>query len=356
MRDFPYWVALSKVSSLGARRIIKLVEFFGSAKSAYLADIDALYGTGLPDKVLRAFIHERDKIDPYASERQLADLGFQAVTLAQDSYPFLLKQIYDPPAILYYRGDLNILNGACVAMVGSRKATEYGKTAAAKIAEGLAEAGVVVISGMARGIDTVAHLGTLRSGGKTVAVLGCGLDICYPPENIKLREKIVINGLLLSEFPPGTQPKPANFPMRNRIISGLSLATVVVEAAEKSGALITADCALEQGRDVFAVPGSIHSPASKGCHRLIKEGAAMVEDVADILTAMGVEAAATKEATKQVTVLQFMVLEVLEYEPVHFDDVCVRSGLSAAQLAGVLLELELAGMLKKMPGNYYLRV
>lgn len=356
MRDLPYWVALSKISSLGARRIIRLVEFFGSAKNAYFADTNALYRTGLPEKVLRVLIHERDKIDPYASVRQLADLGLQAVTLVQESYPFLLKQIYDPPAILYYRGDINVLNGTCVAMVGSRKATEYGKTAAGKIAEGLAAAGVVVVSGMARGIDTVAHQGALQAGGKTVAVLGCGLDICYPPENIKLREKIATYGLLLSEFPPGSQPKPANFPMRNRIISGLSLATVVVEAAEKSGALITADCALEQGRDVFAVPGSIHSPASKGCHRLIKEGAAMVEDVTDILNAMNVEAAVTKENVEQVTVLQLVVLEALEYEPIHFDDICARSGLSAAQLAAVLPELELAGMLKKMPGNYYLRV
>jgi len=187
--------------------------------------------------------------------------------------------------------------------------------------------------------------------------LGCGLDICYPPENRHLREKIVNSGVVLTEFPPGVKPKPHHFPMRNRIISGLSLATVVVEAAEKSGALITADCALEQGREVFAVPGSIKSPNSRGCHKLLREGAAMSENAADILAELGLVIPAAAGCSGYVLgKVHEHVLHAMEYEPVHFDRLAGRSDTDAATLAGVLVELEMAGLIKKMPGNYYLRV
>ncbi|EEG76748.1 DNA-processing protein DprA [Dethiobacter alkaliphilus] len=357
MRDLPFWVALSKVSTLGARRILRLIAYFGTAEKAFLASMDDLLAAGLPVKAARALCDEREGLDPHRVAEEVHGSGFGVLTLACAGYPLLLAEIYDPPAVLYYRGDIDVLSTPCVAMVGSRKATEYGKNAALKLAGQLAAAGITVVSGMARGIDTWAHAGALGAGGPTIAVLGCGPDVCYPPENLKLREKIVSGGIILSEFPPGTQPKPGHFPLRNRIISGLSRATVVVEAAEKSGALITADCALEHGREVFAVPGNVNSPYSRGCHRLLKEGAAMAEKAADILAALGMseqETAATKAV--QLSDTQASVLETLQYEPAHFDEIADRCGLPAPQLAATLVELELAGLLRKLPGNFFLRV
>ncbi|NLZ92678.1 MAG: DNA-protecting protein DprA [Firmicutes bacterium] len=356
MSDLPFWLALNRISTLGARRIRHLVKTYGDAKSAYYATEKQLSESGLPPKVLASFLREREQIKPQEEWQRCRDLGISVVIPNDTSYPVLLKEIYDPPAVLYYRGDLQVLSQFTVAVVGSRKTTTYGRTAAEKLASDLARQGVVIVSGMARGIDTCAHRGALSASGKTAAVLGSGLDICYPPENRALMEKIVQNGVVISEFPPGTQPKPAHFPMRNRIISGLSYGVVVVEAAEKSGALITTDFALEQGREVFAVPGSIHSPQSRGCHRLLKEGAEVCETAADVLLALGKNSLKETAAAVELTPKQAAVLTVLEFEPVHFDQLVALSGLPAAELSGLLLELELAGFLKKMVGNYYLRV
>jgi DNA processing protein len=357
MRDLPYWLALSQISVLGARRISRLVNAFGTAQKAFIATADELVACGLPAKVVAVMDEERKIVDPVKVHERIRSLGIDALVLSDVRYPTLLKEIYDPPAVLFYQGNLDALSAPSVALVGSRKATQYGRTTAHKLGAELASLGITVISGMARGIDTAAHLGALHGNGTTAAVLGCGLDICYPPESKKLRDEIASRGVLLSEFVPGTQPKPPHFPMRNRIISGLSLAVTVVEAAERSGALITADCALEQGRDVLAVPGSIQSPASRGCHRLIKEGAAVAENVADILRVLGmfIEQGNKPEALN-VTAMQETILTVMEYEPVHFDGICGRSSLPVAQLAVALVELELVGLIKKMPGNYYLRV
>lgn len=358
MRDFPYWLAMSRISVLGARRIRRLVEAFGSAEKAFTADFDALVAAGLPGKVVNTMIAERTAVNPGREVEKLHALGYKALTLHDSTYPKLLKEIFDPPAVLYYKGDINVLEFPSVAVVGSRKATEYGRVTAAKLSGDLAALGVTVVSGMARGIDTAAHQGVLRSAGRTAAVLGCGLDVCYPPENRKLRDEILHEGVLLSEFPPGTQPKPPHFPMRNRVISGLSLAVVVVEAAERSGALITADCALEQGREVFAVPGSIHSPTSRGCHRMLKEGAAVAENVGDISSVLGLFSleSGKNEQQRKLSPVQKNVLTVMEYEPIHFDQVMDKCGLSAGELAGILLELELSGAVKKITGNFYLRV
>lgn len=357
MADAPYWVALSRVTELGAKRIRFLVDYFHSAEKVFRASEKELFASGLPARAVNALLHERKTIIPEREWGRVESLGIGVITLVDQDYPSLLMQIYDPPAVLFYQGDLTVTNEPGLAVVGSRKATEYGKTVANKLASDLAVAGVVVISGMARGIDTSAHFGALQAGGKTAAVLGCGLDICYPPENRKLRDEIVRSGLVLSEFPPGTTPKPHHFPMRNRIISGLALATIVVEAAEKSGALITADCALEQGREVFAVPGSINSPNSRGCHKLIKEGAAMAEHAADILCELGfLNVQHDERKTVELSPIQKQVLQAIEFEPVQFDDLVKRSGLDAPMLAVILVELELASFLKKLPGNYFLRV
>ena len=358
MSDVPYWLALTRISVLGARRILRLLHYAGSAEKAFTLTAGQLAEAGIPPKTAAAVLQERTKIDPEREWRQCRDLGIEVVRITDDGYPPLLLAIYDPPPLLFYRGELPRAEDTAVAVVGSRKASAYGRAAAERISAGLAAAGVVVISGMARGIDTCAHLGALAGGGRTVAVLGSGLDVCYPPENRKLYARIVQNGAVISEFPPGTAPKPAHFPLRNRIISGLSRAVVVVEAAAKSGALITADCALEQGRDVFAVPGSINSSVSKGCHRLLKEGAALAEDAQDILQGLGLEPA-TPSAEKQLSAADnpaAAVLVALECEPVHFDILAGMTGLSAAELNAFLVRLELEGRIKKLPGNYYLRV
>lgn len=355
MEDTRYWVALSLVSRLGARRIRRLVEYFGSARAAFYAPAEELAASGIQAQAAAALVEERGDLDPDGAWENLRKAGFGVLTLYAGGYPPLLKEIYDPPAVLFYRGDARVLTAPSVAVVGSRQATEYGRTAAFRLGEVLGRAGLTVVSGMARGIDTCAHQGALQAPGATAAVLGCGLDICYPPENLKVREKIAQNGVIISEFPPGTQPRPANFPLRNRIISGLSLATVVVEAGEQSGALITADCALEQGREVFAVPGSINSPLSRGTHRLLKEGAAMAESAEDILLALGM-AAPQKPQALLLTPLQERILSAMEFETVHFDDLISRLGLAAAELSAVLAELELISAVRKLPGNYFLRV
>lgn len=357
MNDTKYWVALSLVSELGARRIRLLYDHFGSAKAAFGAAKSDLSRSGLPARAVAVLLAEREKIDPDIQWTNLLEQGYNVITLADQHYPGPLRQIYDPPALLFYRGELSVLEAPCVAIVGSRKATAYGRTAAARLAADLAHAGVVVISGMARGIDTCAHQGALHGGGLTAAVLGCGLDICYPPENLRLREKIVRTGVLLSEFPPRTEPKAQHFPQRNRIISGLSLATIVVEATEKSGALITADCALEQGREVFAVPGSINSPYSRGCHKLLKEGAAILEEASDVLLELGLALPGLgREPLQKFTDEEQKVLANLAFEPVHFDELLVSSGMTASALTAILVELEMRQQLRKLPGNYFLRV
>lgn len=357
MRELSYWLALSRISVLGARRIPRLVEAFGSAEKAFSAASDALVAAGIPVKAAAVMVAERKTVNPDRELQRLISAGFKAVHVNEDFYPKMLSKVFDPPAVLYYHGNLAVLDQLCVSLVGSRKATAYGKAVADKLSGDLASLGVTVVSGMARGIDTSAHLGALRVGGQTAAVVGCGLDICYPPENKRLRDEIERQGVILSEFPLGTPPKPPHFPMRNRIISGLSLAVVIVEAAERSGALITADFALEQGREVLAVPGSINNPLSRGCHRLIKEGAAMAESALDILATLGIFPLDNlNEEERKLTPVKQKVLHSMEYEPVHFDELVTRCSLPAAEVAANLVELELAGAVKKMPGNYYLRV
>lgn len=356
MKELPYWLALNAVSVLGSRRIRKLIDFTGSAREAFSLPEEEILKAGIPEKAAAAFIRERAGIDPEHELLRCQELGINVVTLADSNYPELLMEIYDPPAVLYFRGELEELKGAAVAVVGSRKATAYGRNAAIKISRDLAAAGVAVISGMARGIDTCAHLGALEGGGRTYAVLGCGLDICYPPENKKLMARIERHGAVISEFPPGTRPRPAHFPMRNRIISGLSQAVLIVEAAEKSGALITADCALEQGRDVFAVPGSINSLTSRGCHRLLREGAGIAEGAEDILSALGLAGAVCSKPLPELTEEQQKILRNMEYEPLHIDRLAEACCMPAAELLAILVEMEINGLVKKLPGNYFLRV
>jgi DNA processing protein len=279
-----------------------------------------------------------------------------------DEYPQLLRSIYDPPYLFYYRGNLEIFSRFCLGVVGSRAATNYGKVQARRFGNELASQGMVVVSGLARGIDTEAHQGALESGGETVAVLGSGLEVVYPPENKKLYDRIAQSGLILSEFALRTHPEPGNFPVRNRTISGLCRGILVVEAKARSGALITADFALEQGRDVFAIPGPINSANSAGTNNLIKQGACLVSSIEDILTEYGLNSKIELPPAQQGELVfdmgkdEFSLLQALSHETIHFDTLLGATGLSIGKLSALLLKMELQGIIRAMPGNHYVKV
>jgi DNA processing protein len=290
-----------------------------------------------------------------------------SIALADERYPAWLRAIADPPAVLYCDGLIEPRDRQAVAIVGARQATPYGLQATETLARELSGAGFTIVSGLARGIDAAAHRAALDAGGRTIAVLGCGLDVTYPPEHARLREEISGCGAVLTEFPAGTPPKPSHFPQRNRIISGLALGVVVVEAAEDSGSLITARRALEQGREVFAVPGSIEASLSRGPHGLIKQGAKLVETVDDIIEELlpqidTVGAPKRRSALPKSEYLpnlspdERLLLDRMSRDPLHLDDLTERSGLTPAGVAGILLGLELKDVVRQLPGQRYYRL
>lgn len=361
-RKASYYHALNLIPSLGPIRIKKLIERFGSPDRVWKAAVNEFleiegFGRVLAEKIVR----ERDNIDPPRSWSEVIKRGYSFLTWEDENYPLFLREIYDPPPLLYFMGDIDITKSFCLAIVGSRRHTVYGKEIAYKFASILSDYGVTIVSGMARGIDTWAHKGVLDAGGKTAAVLGCSLEICYPPENKMVREKIIDKGALISEFPPGSSPVPQNFPRRNRIISGLSQGTIVVEAGEKSGALITAEFALEHGREVFAIPGSISSPYSKGCHKLIKEGAKLVEKVEDILEELQFSFQRDDQKKNNTgeqlrfTPEEIKLIEVIPYEALTLEEIALHSKMPLSQVNALLLELELKGVIKQLPGKYFIR-
>jgi len=288
---------------------------------------------------------------------QVATHAANAVAIVDAAYPALLREIIDPPFALFYRGDLTILQKPIVAVVGSRRASAYGLKAAAHLARQLASAGVVVASGLARGIDASAHQAVLDAASSTVAVLGTGIDIIYPRSHTKLTRDIAGSGLILTEFPPGTPPLAGNFPVRNRLISGISLGTVIVEATGKSGSLITARMAAEQGREVFAVPGSIFAPASEGPHRLIQYGAKLVHDANDILEELpgGLRMAGAQWPPEPDEGLRDVLAAFTREEAVHIDSVAEKLGRSVANVSQAVLQLELGGWIRALPGSRYVR-
>jgi len=350
-----YYHALKLVPSLGAKRIKTLLDYYGSPFDAWRATKPELLSLErFGPVVAEEFINIRTKLDPDQAWEEVVQKNISVVTWEEADYPSLLKEIHDPPPLLYYQGNLKLLNNPSLAIIGSRKHTHYGQEVAFSFASKLAGYGMTIISGMARGIDSWVHKGALEAGGYTAAVLGCGVDICYPPENRSLKEKITGLGIVLSEFPPGVSPLPQHFPQRNRIISGLSLGTLVIEAAERSGALITAGFALEQGREVFAVPSGISSPHSKGCHKLLKDGAKLVETVGDILEELYLplknEQIVTGNEPRTGTLLDF-----ISHEPRLLEEIIIASKKNAAEVHVLLLELELDGKVKQLPGKYYIR-
>ena len=369
-----FWLGLTKLEGLGVRGAHRLVEHFGSAQGAYMASLTELESCGIPARVAQAIFAQAGLKEAERDLDASTKAGCQVVAYSSDDYPALLKQTPDPALVLYVRGDVKQLSQHGVAIVGTRRPTAYGSQVAQRLARDLAQRQLVIVSGLARGIDSAAHRGAIEAGGKTVAVLGSGIDVIYPRENKRLAEQVAESGALISEFPPGTSPSPENFPIRNRTISGLSLGVIVVEAAEYSGSLITARLAVEQNREVFAVPGNITSPQSFGPNHLIKQGAKLVDEWMDVVEEFpaeirmqllpAAEASEESAAGKQVASLfeqsftpdQKAVFEVLRADAALFvDDILSAAAISQPRVMTALLELEMAGVIRQLPGKNFIR-
>jgi DNA processing protein len=361
-----YWLALNRISGVGAVLYRRLLEKFGSPEKVFQAEFGDLQGVeGLRQSTAQAIVKfkKAEKIDRELEE--LEKKRVEILTLEDPCYPSLLAQIHDPPPFLYYLGKPSEQNNQVLAVVGSRNSSPYGIRMTERLTWSLAKNGLTVVSGLARGIDTAAHYGALMAQGRTIAVLGSGLDVIYPPENQKLFDQIVEQGLVCSEFPLGTLPERQNFPVRNRIISGMALGVVIVEATLRSGSLITARLALDQGREVFAVPGSIESFKSSGTHRLIKQGAKLVENAQDILeelqwpmtseSAFEEMGAPTPVFSPSFSPQEKRIWDLLQDEPVHVDQIARRAEISIAPLLSILLEMEIKGMIKQQPGKFFIR-
>jgi DNA processing protein len=363
-----YWIALKSIAGVGNITFPALVDRFGSLPAIFAAPVSKLNEIPGISKNIAAGIVGFNDWGKVKAELELIDKNeIKIITYQDELYPAKLMNIYDRPPFLYVRGNLN-KNDINIAVVGSRLASTYGKYTTEKISRELALKGLTIVSGMARGIDSVAHRGALTAHGRTIAVLGSGLDVIYPPENKKLFTDIIQNGAVISEFPPGTPPLSANFPTRNRIISGMSYGVVIVEAGEKSGSLITARLALEQGREVFAVPGSIDSAGSRGTNKLIKQGAKLIENIDDILeeifpqfdgtivlkppSVSNSEVIAAKPAEILSTVDQ-KIISYISGSRVHIDDLISSTGLSSADILGALTTLELKGIIQQHPGKFF---
>ena len=357
-KDDPfYWFALRSVPLVGNVTFRRLIEHFGSPATALSASLEQLSGVkGLTaPAALSIKRYDHSKAAETESEA-FAKSGAHLVTLLDDRYPSLLKEIPDPPPYLYLKGTLPA-SRTTIAVVGSRSASDYGISITSRLSRELAEQGVTIVSGLALGVDTAAHRAALQAKGATIGVLGCGIDLVYPSINRQLYREMEERGAIISEFPVGTPPDAPNFPRRNRIISGLSRGVLVVEAAEKSGSLITAGFALEQGREVFAVPGNITFRASRGTNSLIKQGAKLVESVSDIIGELPPESAGLPGwARKQGFVLspaEEKICLILADKPLHIDELTVRSGLTVSAVSAMLLRLELQGAVMQLPGKMF---
>jgi len=344
------------VKGIGAVRLRSLLDAFGDAQSAWQAHPEELRAAGLPAGIVENLIKLRASVVLETIWDQIQAQGIQVIIWNDEQYPVRLREIDQAPPVLYVRGVLDLQDEWAVAIVGTRRITAYGRQVAERIAVKLANSGITVVSGLALGVDTVAHHATLDAGGRTLAVLGCGVDRLYPPRNRQLAERILESGALLSDYAPGTPPEASNFPPRNRIISGLSLATVVVEASEKSGALITADFAVEQGREVFAVPGSVFSPQSRGPNRLIQNGAHPLldpQEILDILDLTRVAAQSEARIILPANATEAQLFAILGHDPLHVDEIRAQSDLPIEQVTATLALMELKGMVRQVGGMRY---
>lgn len=345
------WITLSQISGLGNEGLRRLLQAFGSPEAVLDASVPSLSQHVKPAVALAISQGiDTSSLEPMAI--WLQDPLNSILTLADPDYPQSLLNISDPPLLLYVKGRHDLLNIRSLAVVGSRNATAQGIRNAEAFSKSVSDAGLCIVSGMAHGIDAAAHLGGLQGIGSSIAVVGTGLDKVYPAANRELAHRLAQDGTIVSEFPLGTPPLPANFPRRNRIISGLCLGCLVVEASVQSGSLITARMALEQGREVFAIPASIHSPQSKGCHALIKQGAKLVENAQDILEELGYRTSAGIPASA----LKHPLFAHLGFDPLDAESLVQRSGLTIGELSAILLQLELDGHIASLPGGLYQRI
>ncbi len=352
------WLCLRLIKGVGNSTFLSLLDELGSPEEVFKTDLRELVSLGLKKEVAKNIVQKNFLCDPEAEIKKIKEIGARLILYNDSEYPKLLKEIDYPPVILYALGKKIPEDQFFISIVGSRNATPYGIRIAKQFSYTLANLGIGIVSGMARGIDTYAHIGAIKGRGYTVAVLGSGLDVIYPKENKKLFQNIIENGTILSEFPLGTPPEAKNFPIRNRIISGMSKGVLVVEATRRSGSLITASFALNQGREVFAVPGSIESANSKGTHYLIKQGAKLVEDIFDILEEFGIQQK-SKELKEDIKVKlssqEKKIYECLSESPVHIDEIIRNTQMEASEVLSTLLKLEIKGIIKQIPGKLFLR-
>jgi DNA processing protein len=354
--ELKYWVGFTLIPGIGRVRFGQLESYFGSIEAAWKANHADLEKAGLDSGTLKSIRRSRPAIDPDGEIEKMRRIGVQAFTYHDAGYPPRLKETYDYPPVLYVRGSIEAEDEWCLAIVGTRGATMYGKQVTEEIVGDLSRRRITIVSGLARGIDTVAHRVALDSGGRTIAILASGLDTIYPGENAGLAKRIIESGALVSEYPVGIRPRADNFPRRNRIMSGMSLGTLVVEAGETSGALITAKMALDQDREVFAIPGSILSPSSKGTNRLIQEGAKLVTDYTDVLEELNLMTVEHQIEMKELiapTEIEAALLKQVGPEPLHIDEICRASGIPAAIVSSSLTLMELKGMVKHVGAMNY---
>jgi DNA processing protein len=355
-RSDRYWVGFNMVRGIGPTRMRALLDHFGDVERAWHASSTELRSAGLDRRSLQNLLAARSALDLDHELERVAAVGAHVLTWESANYPQLLREISAPPPVLYVKGTITGEDAWAVAVIGARRASDYGREVTRRLASALARNGITVVSGMARGIDGEAHRAALKAGGRTIAVLGCGIDRTYPPEHHRLAQEIAARGALVSDYPLGTEPEGKNFPPRNRIISGLSLGVLVVEAAVRSGALITADYAAEQGRDVFAVPGSILARGSAGTNALIRDGAKIVLGPEDVLEELNLAMVAERAEVRQALPadeIEAALLTYLSADPTHVDELQQRMGLPVAQVTSALALMELKGMVRQVGGMKY---
>ena len=377
-----YWLALKLVPGLGARNSGKLLQRFRTPQAIFRASRTELEGAGLSGAVAQSIASGCTFEDAAAQHQKMMESGTTLITFGDSNYPHPLREIFDPPITLFARGNIDLLQSLMLGVVGTRRPTAYGIAVAERLSADLAHAGLTIASGLARGIDAAAHRGTLSVGGNTVAVLGCGVDIVYPSENRKLTAEIVAKGLLISEFPMGSTAFPQNFPIRNRIISGLSVGVLIVEGAQYSGSAITAKLAMDQGREVFAVPGNITSKLSWGPNLLIKQGARLIQDWNDVIAELpvesrrhliersrklaaeagasggGAQASLLEDSRSELDQTARRVLAAIHVDvTIHLDDLIEKTGdLTTTEIIAALFELEMLGLVKQLPGKNFVKV
>jgi len=354
-----FWIAWSHIESIGPQKFKLLTAYFPDLETAWQAKGYELKRAGLSEKDITTIYSCRDELDPDQLMEKIEQLGLSVITVNDPAYPRRLKEIHSPPSLLYIMGKLPAHLDLALAVVGTRKTSPYGRTVTPTLVGALARTGVIIVSGLALGIDALSHQAALDAGGQTIAVLGCGLDEIYPMTNRQLAEEIVSRGgALVSEYPPGMPPLKQNFPARNRIISGLSRGVLVIEGSEDSGSLITAKCAIDQNRDVLAVPGNIMSKTSAGPNNLIKMGAKAVTSAEDVLAALDLELA--EQFRKNAAIIpaspeEEKLLECIGHEPVHIDEIIQKSKLNTSNINSALTMMEMKGIVRHLGGMYYTR-